>query len=204
MKVPLEADLAKIRAQYLDNWDFQERMDSSSAALFEAFWWDLVAMTFTDEKIPADYWPAGGSRTYEIMRNLVQQPDSAWWDDKTTPDKVETRDDIFAAAFAQAVKCQVCTKKFGADISKWKWGELHSSTFRNDTLGKSGIAPIENLFNRGPYPTAGGESIVNATGWDIFDLIRSQLAAFDAHDRRFERPEQLGHSPHHWPIRACL
>ena len=25
---------------------------------------------------------------------------------------------------------------------------------------------IENLFNRGPFPTAGGQSIVNATGWD--------------------------------------
>ena len=49
------------------------------------------------------------------------------------------------------------------------WGELHGATFRNGTLGESGIGPIEALFNRGPFPTGGGESIVNATGWDVGD-----------------------------------
>lgn len=169
MQVKLDAELAKKRDQFFSNWDFQETIDSAPAALFEAFWWELVAGTFMDENIPEDYQPMGGSRTYEIMRNLVKQPSSAWWDDKSTVNKVESRDDIFAKAFAGAVTCKVCKARFGADISKWKWGELHSSTFRNATLGKSGIAPIENLFNRGPFLTAGGESIVNATGWDIYD-----------------------------------
>jgi penicillin amidase len=36
-------------------------------------------------------------------------------------------------------------------------------------LGESGIGLIENLFNRGPYPTGGGKSIVNATGWSTID-----------------------------------
>ncbi len=169
MQVPLDSQLAAVRDQYLAKWDYQETMDSSSAALFESFWWNLVADTFLDENMPKEYQPAGGSRTYEIMRNLVKTPDSAWWDDKTTPNQVETRDDIFAKAFAEAVKCDVCVQKFGSDISKWKWGDLHSATFRNGTLGKSGIGVIENLFNRGPFPAAGGESIVNATGWDIYD-----------------------------------
>jgi len=169
LNIKLAENLTATRDMVLSTWDYQETMDSAPAALFEAFWWNLVADTFTDENIPVDYQPAGGSRTYEILRNLVKQPNSAWWDDKTTKDKVETRDDIFAKAFAEAVVCKVCTDKFGADISKWKWGDLHSSTFRNGTLGKSGIAPIENLFNRGPFRTGGGESIVNATGWDIYD-----------------------------------
>ena len=37
----------------------------------------------------------------------------------------------------------------------------------SDTFGSSGIAPIEALFNRGPYPVGGGSSVVDATGWDI-------------------------------------
>src|SRR5262249_47661026 len=36
---------------------------------------------------------------------------------------------------------------------------------RSDTLGESGIAPIEWLFNRGPAGTSGGGNIVNATNW---------------------------------------
>ena len=39
-------------------------------------------------------------------------------------------------------------------------------TIQNLTLGKSGIAPIEWLFNRGPFDVAGAGSAVNATGWD--------------------------------------
>jgi len=44
-------------------------------------------------------------------------------------------------------------------------GDLHTLTCAID-LGESGVASIEALFNRGPYRTAGGESIVNATSWD--------------------------------------
>ena len=32
-------------------------------------------------------------------------------------------------------------------------------------MGESGIGLIEDLFNRGPFPTSGGKAIVNATGW---------------------------------------
>ncbi|HEY3310051.1 MAG TPA: penicillin acylase family protein [Anaerolineales bacterium] len=168
--IKLEPSLAKIRDQYLSNWDYQETMDSSSAALYESFWWSLEGLTFFDENIPVDYMPGDGSRGFMIMENLVKQPDSPWWDDKSTPDKVETRDDIFIKAFESAVKCDMwCQITGGGDWSARKWGKLHSATFRNSTLGKSGIAPIEMLFNRGPFQTSGGDAIVNATGWDMYN-----------------------------------
>lgn len=40
-------------------------------------------------------------------------------------------------------------------------------TLRHESLGNSGIAPIEALFNRGTYPTGGGSGVVNATGWEL-------------------------------------
>ncbi|MFZ5855536.1 MAG: penicillin acylase family protein [Chloroflexota bacterium] len=166
LSVNLDPELASVRDRYLGSWDYQETADSSSAVLFEAFWWDLLMNTFSDD-LPEAYWPEGGSRWYIVMRELVQQPESPWWDDKSTTDKVETRDDILAKSFASAVECEICVDKFGKDISQWKWGELHSATFRNATLGQSGIGPIEGLFNRGPFVTGGGESIVNATGWTV-------------------------------------
>jgi penicillin amidase len=166
LQVKLDPELASVRDQYLANWDYQETIDSASATLFESFWWALLTDTFSDD-LPEEYWPAGGSRWYVVMRNLIQQPDSPWWDNKNTADKVETRDDIFAQAFAEATQCQMCIDQFGKDISKWKWGEIHSSTFRNGTLGESGISLIEDLFNRGPFPTSGGKSIVNAAGWTV-------------------------------------
>ena len=163
----LKVDEPKLNAarQVLNGWDYQETMDSQPAAFFERFWWFLAQDTFNDQ-LPDEYGVPGSSRWYEVMRNIIKQPDSAWWDDVTTKDKVENRDDIFQKALADTV--ENLNKYYGSDPAKWpKWGEIHFSTFRNGTLGKSGIAPIEALFNRGPFPSNGGESIVNATGWDI-------------------------------------
>ena len=150
----------------LAGWDYQARMDSAPAAVFEVFWKNLLADTFNDD-LPEDYWPGGGSRWNEVMRNLAGQPDHFFWDDKTTTDLVERRDDMLTKAFSEAAA--EITQLQGRDLSKWNWGDLHTATFQNQTLGKSGIAPIEALFNRGPFRTAGGEAIVNATGWTSTD-----------------------------------
>ena len=156
-----DAHLAQRRALFA-GWDFQMNMDSAPAALYAAFWNHLLADTFHDE-LPKDYWPQGSSRWFEVVYHLVQRPDSPWWDDKSTP-TVETRDDIFRRAFAEAVA--ELEARFGPDPHRWAWGKMHTLTLRNQTLGKSGIAPIEALFNRGPYPTSGSASVVNATSWD--------------------------------------
>ena len=149
--------------QLFDGWDYQATADSAPAALYAAFWTHLLADTFNDD-LPERYWPTGGDQYFEITRHIVADNTNAWWDDQSTADKVETRDDIFAKAIAEAVT--EMEKTLGKDPSRWKWGDLHTATFRNGTLGESGISLIEDLFNRGPFPTGGGKSIVNATGWD--------------------------------------
>jgi penicillin amidase len=149
--------------ELLNTWDFQAHMDSASAAVFEVFWKNLLANTFNDD-LPKAYWPKGDSRWNEVLRSLANQPENTFWDDKATTDKVETRDDILVRAFTQAVA--EIEQLQGKDPNKWNWGNLHTATFRNQSLGKSGVAPIEALFNRGPFPAAGGKEIVNATGWN--------------------------------------
>jgi penicillin amidase len=142
----------------LTDWDYQAQRDSASAALYEVFWKHLLADTFNDD-LPERYWPSGGNRWFEVMRDL--DVNSQWWDDKNTGDMTETRDKIFAHAFKDAVA--EIEKTLGKDPSEWKWGDLHGSNFRNSTLG---IGPLKTLFNRGPFPTSGGASIVNATSWN--------------------------------------
>jgi penicillin amidase len=163
MQLSLEDSGQEQARQLLVGWDYQASMDSSAAALYSVFWKHLLAATFQDD-LPEDYWPGGGSRWFAVMEDLIQQPDSPWWDNKTTPG-VENRDQIFAQAFSAAL--DELNKIQGNDPVKWNWGDLHTLTLTNQTLGESGIAPIEALFNRGPYRTSGGESIVNATGWQM-------------------------------------
>jgi len=165
LALDLDPKLATVRDQTLGSWDYYNRADSQSASVFEHFWWNLLMNTFKDDLLE-DYWPEGGSRWYEVVREIVNQPDSQWWDDKDTEGIIETRDDMFIRAFEETVVQM--QKEFGRDPAKWPvWGELHGATFRNLPLGDSGIGPIEALFNRGPFITGGGEGIVNATGWTV-------------------------------------
>jgi penicillin amidase len=165
LEIEMDADLAEVRDTFLASWDYQQTADSRSAAVFEWFWWNLLMDTFSDD-LPEAYWPEGGSRWFEVMRNIVKEPNSAWWDDKDSKAEVEDRDAIFMKAFEETV--QQMQKEHGKNTNRWPaWGELHTATFKNGTLGESGIGPIEALFNRGPYTTSGGESIVNATGWAV-------------------------------------
>jgi penicillin amidase len=201
MQTPIDDQHQADARAMLEGWDYQLTVDSAPAALFESFWTHLLADTFNDD-LPKAYWPSGGSRWFEVVRGIVNDPANAWWDDKSTA-QVETRDEIFAKAFSEAVT--EMEKTLGKDSSKWKWGDLHTATFENLTLGKSGVAPIEALFNRGPFPTRGGQSIVDATGWKttngyFVDWLPSMRMIVDLGDMRnsltVHTTGQSGHAYH--------
>ena len=47
------------------------------------------------------------------------------------------------------------------DPTDWTWGRLHQATFREQTLGTSGIGPLEWYFNKGAYSVAGAAGAVD-------------------------------------------
>jgi penicillin amidase len=51
------------------------------------------------------------------------------------------------------------------DVDESVVPEIGLETFRNATLGQSGIGVIEDIFNRGPYATNGSESVIQKTCW---------------------------------------
>lgn len=148
--------------QLLAGWDGQLTADSQPAAVHAAVWRHLLLRTFGD-RLPERYPPEGGSRWVTIVENLLAEPDHPWWDDPASAE-VDDRDAALVAAVGGAMA--ELEELLGEDTDTWTWGELHQAEFRSSTLGSSGIAPVEALFNRGGYPVSGGSSIVNANGWD--------------------------------------
>lgn len=166
----------------LTGWDYQATADSQAAAVYQAFWRHLLKNTFNDE-LPERYWSSGGDRWFEITRNLAA--DSRWWDDISTTDVIESRDDILSKSFREGVA--ELEDLLGRNPANWTWGGIHTASFRNGSLGESGIPPIEDLFNRGPFPTGGGKSIVNATSWNAVNgyavtNVPSMRAIYDLSD----------------------
>ncbi|HSK23097.1 MAG TPA: penicillin acylase family protein [Egicoccus sp.] len=161
--VDLEVDDGVEQAQeVLRGWDLQDHADSAGGAVFNAFWRHALQRIFHDE-LPEWALPSGGSDWWELVRELVVDPEAAGWDDRTT-DAVETRDEVLAAALADGHAEVV--DRFGEDPEDWRWGAMHTLTLTHATFGESGIAPVEALFNRGPLETSGGTGILNANGWN--------------------------------------
>jgi len=158
-----DADLEAARVGLL-TWDGEMTMDSPEAALFNIFWVELLARTFEDQ-LPENLAPDGGTYSFDTMYWLLQEPDNAWWDDIRTVDVVEDRDVILQAAFEEAYARALETLR--SDPDSWRWGDLHTMTFTNPTLGSTGISLIDNIFNRGPFSVHGSEAVPNKTGWNV-------------------------------------
>jgi penicillin amidase len=145
----------------LQGWDFQQPATSAAAAYFNAVWHHLLADTF--DELPKGQAPNGDDRWWLVMTNLMADPDSAWWDVKSTPRK-ETREDVLKSALDQGAT--ELADRLGSDPKAWRWGDIHTLTVRNQSFGSSGVAPIEWIFNPSTIGVPGGGAMVNATGWD--------------------------------------
>ncbi|MEJ8657878.1 penicillin acylase family protein [Streptomyces sp. MS1.AVA.4] len=118
--------------------------------------------------------PDGGDRWYEVVRGLLEDENSEWWQSpKTRKDAATTtRDGLLARAMKDA-RWEL-TAKLGKDVSTWSWGRLHQLTLKNQTLGTEGPEALQWMLNRGPWNLGGGEATVNATGWNAaggYDVI---------------------------------
>jgi penicillin amidase len=146
----------------LKGWDFQEHKDGPEAALFEAFWKHLLMDTFMDD-LPEGFVPDGSGRWSVVVGNMLDDSQNPWWDDQTTPDVVEKRDEIIRLAFEAAFV--ELKKELGNDLTQWAWGDLHYIMFEHEVM--TNLPLVKNAFARGPFPLSGGSSIVNSNGWNV-------------------------------------
>jgi penicillin G amidase len=163
LDVLMPSDYLGAGQRLLQSWDYDQDADSAAAAYFNAVWKETLRLTFHDDMREA-VWPDGGGQWYEVMRGLLADPDSHWWDDSETETEIETRDDILAAAMAAARDDLVVRQSRRA--VDWTWGHHHLLNLENQTVGQSDVGLVRWLFNRGGYQVGGGAEIVNATKWD--------------------------------------
>ncbi|MYS12684.1 penicillin acylase family protein [Streptomyces sp. SID4982] len=110
--------------------------------------------------------PDGGDRWFEVVRTLMDKPDSPWWQAPKAGNRpaAHDRDELFTRALIDA-RWEL-TAKLGKDIDTWSWGRLHRLFLKNQTLGLEGPELVQYALNRGPWKLSGGEATVNATGWN--------------------------------------
>lgn len=152
----------------LRGWDFTTPADDSeagaAAAYYNAVWANLMRLLFDDE-VPEDLRADGGDRYMAVVGQLLENPKSAWWDDRQTAGVTEGRDEILRQAQVEA-RLEL-TRSLGKDPRDWRWGTLHQLELTHQVLGGDGVPGfVRGIFNKGSYDMPGGSAIVNANGWD--------------------------------------
>lgn len=140
-------DAEQTALNLLKDWDGRMAPDSKAASLSESALRHILRLTLNlklDSATTDAYLTLAGY-PYMFLQNLLDDPAHSWWGGK--------RAGTMSAALTAAVN------EFGADQSKWAWGDLHTFTFSHP-LGS--IGPLRPIFNRGPFPTGGNWNTVNS------------------------------------------
>jgi penicillin amidase len=156
--------------ELLRRWDGRADRESAGAALFETFRLHLIDQTFGDE-LGEQFLVRARPGAIEALPTLLAEENSPWFDDVHTPE-VEGQDEIIVRALMAAIN--ELSDSLGRKMENWRWGDLHTATFRNQSLGNCGIGLVERVFNRGPVAVDGAIATVNNTGYSLsrpFEVI---------------------------------
>jgi penicillin amidase len=127
-----------------------------------AWWRELARTLYADElgELFQYYWsPRAAFVTAALATN------SSWCDDVRTR-RTETCDELVGVSLEKALS--QLRGRYGADLSKWRWGEAHAADHRHRPLSRSRwlarLFNVEVAFGGGPYT-------VNVGAMDFSDPI---------------------------------
>ena len=118
------ADTALAHAvRLLAAWDRRYTLGNEGAVLFEAAVRATSARLW--DELPRDVAPAAGA-----FIALLDDSTSAWWDERSTPGKVERRDDVLASALADGY-AEVVRSYGPPEFHGWAWSRVHQVAIRH-------------------------------------------------------------------------
>ncbi|MDP9508557.1 penicillin acylase family protein [Pseudomonas protegens] len=142
--------------EQLAKWQGDYPLDSTSATLFNQFLFELADATF-HEKLGDAYFDALiQARVVDAaLPRLAADPDSPWWDNRTTPQR-ESRADTVKVAWRASI--DHLKRTLGANPAQWHWGSAHTLT-HGHPLGMQ--KPLDRVFNVGPLDAPGSHEVPN-------------------------------------------
>lgn len=162
--------------QELRHWD--RRVDGRPESLiYTAFEEALWRRTFADEmpeSLFEDFYRYAANERLAGLHSVIGNRQSPWFDDRSTANVVETREDIVKQAAHDAR--EQLHARFG-DPSGWRWDEAHAVKFSHP-LGGGGRL-LDWFFSRGPVPIGGDSMTVNKTTTDLRrPYVTSEAASY--------------------------
>ena len=167
--------LARLKAQndrqgraleHIRAWDLRMDKDSVAATILHV-WYMKLARNILIEKLGPDLYEhyfmkqLGLSEHHFLAILQVLEYHDSYWLGSGPVSNLEKRDKLVQLSLEQAL--EELTETLGSDMSTWRWGRLHTATFRH----RLGIAPpLDQVLNAGPVEVGGDWSTINR---GIFD-----------------------------------
>jgi len=142
----------------LAEWDRRYTKDNRRAVLFEMAMDELASRTWDELQTQRDKNMAAkalGLPESQVLLELMQAPASLWWDDRRTPDVVETRDAIIAGSLRAALATALETHGDPSGDG-WLWSNVRHANIYH-------LAQIPALSVLG-LPVQGGPSTLSPSG----------------------------------------
>ncbi|UXH78702.1 penicillin acylase family protein [Roseateles amylovorans] len=140
----------------LARWNGAYRSDGLAPVLFQQFLTELLRATMKDELGDLQFDNLRRTRALDhALPRLVADSEAPWWDNRATPQR-ETQAEIVRQAWKAAVAH--LQRSVDPDSNQWRWAGVHTLTHEHP-LGKQ--APLDRLFNVGPFPVPGGHEVPN-------------------------------------------
>jgi len=174
-------------ANRLSSWGGVHGIESVGAVIFYKWIYLILEFALKDEMGSAlfnDYMNTHIMKTsYPVF---LKNEDSKWWDNSLTRKK-EKRIDVICAAWHRTI--EELSDQFGKDPIKWTWKRVHTLEHIHPIGRKK---PFNLFFNVGETEIAGGNEVINNTGFWM-DSSGTYPVKFGPAMRRivdFENPEK--------------
>lgn len=168
LKDDTEQDFSTV-ISYLENWDYSYERSETAASILDVFLLKLSRNVFEDEMTASVYenyvqFNAIPERT--LLRML--QNGSSFFDDVTTEDRQESRNEMIRLSMNEAT--EYLRQELGSEPFEWRWEQLHTITLEPSLLGRAADDPdapaalkliVNNLLSIGPHAAVGTGSSIN-------------------------------------------
>lgn len=142
-------------------WDGYSTKSDTGSSIYHLWNYYNMKNVFSDELGEENYLKFGRTANFwHAYKKLLFSLNHSFWDNIET-DRVESGVDIITESFKKTA--QELRQKFGDDISRWKWGKLHTVEYKHP-LGL--VTPLNYVFNIGPVAADGGRYVINNLGHD--------------------------------------
>ncbi len=158
----------KLTLELFENWNYEMDQYSQVPAIYAVFFNHMLQNIYK-AKMGHDLYNEFLFTTnvpYRSIMQLMEKPDSWWFDDQTTP-RIETRDDIIRKSLAEALTD--LEERFGKELKEWQWGKLHHAIFKHAFSGFSSI--IDNVIDIGPFEIGGDGTTIFNTEYPFYESI---------------------------------